>query len=129
MNRSRTVTQTRYTVSVGELAHSRSGDKGNTSNIGVLAYTTEAYAWLRDELTVERVKRHFASVCFGDVERFELENLLALNFVLHDVLGGGGSRSLRVDAQGKALGQAMLQLRVPSPSAYVIEEAQRARQQ
>jgi hypothetical protein len=124
----RTATQTRYTVKVGELAYARSGDKGNTSNIGVLGYTQEAFDWLLAELSVERVKHHFASVCFGAVERFTLPNLLALNFVLHDVLGGGGSRSLRVDAQGKALGQAMLLLRIPAPSAYVIEDALRARE-
>ena len=93
----------------------------------VIAYTTLAYDWLREELTTDLVKEHFKEVCFGEVERFELPNLLALNFVLHDVLGGGGSRSLRVDAQGKALGQAMLQLLIPAPSAYVIEEALRAR--
>lgn len=118
---------TKYTIRVGTLAHSRSGDKGNTANVGVLAYTDAAYEWLKQELTPEVVREHFRSVCDGKVDRFELPNLLALNFVLHDVLGGGGSRSLRVDAQGKALGQAMLQLEIPAPSAYVIEEALRAR--
>jgi hypothetical protein len=118
---------TKYMVRVGELAHARSGDKGNTANIGVIAYTAAAYDWLLAELTPEVVKHHFRFIGSGRVERFELPNLLALNFVLHEVLGGGGSRSLRVDAQGKALGQAMLQLRVPAPSAYVIEEALRAR--
>ena len=118
---------TRWTVRVGELAHARSGDKGNTSNIGVIAYTQSAYDWLRAELTPELVKEHFREVCDGAVDRYELPNLLALNFVLHDVLGGGGSRSLRVDAQGKALGQAIRELRIPSPSAYVIEEARAAR--
>jgi len=117
----------RYTVQVGSLAHARSGDKGNTANIGVIAYTPAAYEWLLRELTPERVKAHFATVSRGEVERYELPNLQALNFVLHDVLGGGGSRSLRVDAQGKALGQAMLSLELPAPSAYVIEEAERAR--
>ncbi len=117
---------TKYTIRVGELAHSRSGDKGNTANIGVLAYSQAAYDWLKQELTPEVVKQHFRSVCHGEVECFELPNLLALNFVLHDVLGGGGSRSLRIDAQGKALGQAILQLSIPAPSAYVIEEARRA---
>jgi len=117
----------RYTVAVGALARVRSGDKGNTANIGVVAYTAAAYEWLARELTAERVKAHYATVSRGVVERFELPNLQALNFVLHDVLGGGGSRSLRVDAQGKALGQAMLTLEVPAPSAYVIEEAERAR--
>jgi len=119
---------TRYTVRVGELAYARSGDKGNTSNIGVIAYTNAAWEWLRAELTPEVVKAHFREVCDGDVDRYELPNLLALNFVLHDVLGGGGSRSLRVDAQGKALGQAIRELRIPSPSAYVIEEARRSRE-
>lgn len=118
---------TKYTIRVGTLAHSRSGDKGNTANVGVLAYSEEAFEWLRRELTPAVVKEHFRSVCDGEVERFELPNLMALNFVLHDVLGGGGSRSLRVDAQGKALGQAMLQCEIPAPSAYVIEEALRAR--
>ena len=117
----------RYTVPVGALARTRSGDKGNTANVGVIAYTPAAYEWLARELTPERVKAHFASVSRGDVERYELPNLHALNFVLHDVLGGGGSRSLRVDAQGKALGQAMLSLEIPAPSSYVIEEAERAR--
>ncbi len=119
--------ETSYTVRVRQLAYSRSGDKGNTSNIGVIAYTAKAYEWLKAELTVEVVKEHFKEVSDGKVDRYELPNLLALNFVLHDVLGGGGSRSLRVDAQGKALGQAMLQLRIPAPSAYVIEEARAAR--
>jgi hypothetical protein len=118
---------TKFTIGVGTLAHTRSGDKGNTANVGVIAYTTLGYDWLREELTPDLVKEHFKEVCFGDVDRYELPNLLALNFVLHDVLGGGGSRSLRVDAQGKALGQAMLQLEIPAPSAYVIEEALRAR--
>ncbi len=127
MTPSRTVTKTRYTIRLGEIAYARSGDKGNTSNIGVLAYTQESYEWILRELTVERVKRHFSAICHGDVERFELPNLMAVNFVLQDVLGGGGSRSLRLDAQGKALGQAMLELRIASPSAYVIEDALRAR--
>ena len=119
----------RYTVPVGALARARSGDKGNTANIGVIAYTAAAYEWLARELTPERVKSHFSAVAPGEVERYELPNLLALNFVLHDVLGGGGSRSLRVDAQGKALGQAMLALEIPAPSAYVIEAAEEARNQ
>jgi len=118
---------TKYMVRVGELAHARSGDKGDTANIGVIAYTPEAWEWLRRELTPEVVAHHFRAVGQGRVERFELENLFALNFVLHDVLGGGGSRSLRVDAQGKALGQAILQLQIPAPDAYVIEAALRAR--
>ena len=75
------------------------------------------------------MKAHFAEVCQGRVERYELPNLHALNFILHDVLGGGGSRSLRIDAQGKALGQGMLQLEIPAPSSYVIEEAIQAREQ
>ncbi len=119
--------ETTFTIRVGELAHARSGDKGNTANIGVLAYTDEAYDWLKIELTTDRVKSFFQEVCYGEVSRYELPNLLAFNFVLQDVLGGGGSQSLRVDAQGKALGQAILQLEIPAPSAYVIEAARQAR--
>jgi len=116
-------------IRVGALAHARSGDKGNTANIGVLAYTPGAYQWLVRELAPERVKAHFAEVCQGDVVRYELPNLLALNFVLHDVLGGGGTRSLRVDAQGKALGQAMLELEIPAPPPEIRDDALRAREE
>ena len=95
-----------------DIAHSRSGDKGNTSNIGLIARRPEYYSLLVDHVTPERVKAHFAGVCLGKVERFELPNLHALNFLLHETLDGGGTLSLRADPQGKTLGTALLRLEI-----------------
>jgi hypothetical protein len=95
-----------------EIAHSRSGDKGNTSNIGLIARKPEYYSILVGHVTPERVKEHFAGVCRGKVERFELPNLGALNFLLHDALDGGGTLSLRADPQGKTLGTALLRMEI-----------------
>ena len=97
------------------LAHARSGDKGDTANVGVIALRPEFYPLLVELLTVERVKKHFEGICFGEVERFELPNLEALNFLLHKALGGGGTVSLRTDAQGKTLSTAMLRMEVEVP--------------
>ena len=97
------------------LAHARSGDKGDTANIGVIALRPEFYPVLVSELTVERVKEHFRGICEGAVERFELPNLHALNFLLHNSLGGGGTVSLRTDAQGKTLSTAMLRMVINLP--------------
>ena len=93
-----------------EIAHARSGDKGDTANVGVIARRSEYYPVLVKYLTAERVKAHFAGIALGAVERFELPNLGALNFLLHEALGGGGTRSLKNDAQGKTLGSAMLRM-------------------
>lgn len=93
-----------------DIAHARSGDKGDTANVGVIARRPEYYPVLVKYLTVERVKTHFAGIALGPVERFELPNLGALNFLLHEALGGGGTRSLKNDAQGKTLGSAMLRM-------------------
>lgn len=93
-----------------ELAYARSGDKGNNSNIGVIAYTEEGYALLKEKLTEQRVAKFFHALGCSSVVRYELPNLLAFNFVLKGALDGGGSLSLRADAQGKALGQAILQM-------------------
>ena len=93
-----------------EIAHARSGDKGDTANVGVIARRPEYYPVLVKYLTVERVRDHFAGIALGRVERFELPNLGALNFLLHEALGGGGTRSLKNDAQGKTLGSAMLRM-------------------
>jgi hypothetical protein len=93
-----------------EIAHARSGDKGDTANVGVIARRPEYYPVLVKYLTVERVRSHFAGIALGPVERFELPNLGALNFLLHEALGGGGTRSLKNDAQGKTLGSAMLRM-------------------
>ncbi|MDR0787436.1 MAG: hypothetical protein LBG44_06175 [Gemmatimonadota bacterium] len=97
------------------LAHARSGDKGDTANIGVIALRPEYYPVLLSELTPERVKAHFTGICHGAVERFELPNLQALNFLLHESLGGGGTVSLMTDAQGKTLSTAMLRMWVDVP--------------
>lgn len=95
-----------------EIAHARSGDKGDTANIGLIAIEDRHYPVLVREVTAERVKRHFGSLCLGSVERFELPNIGALNFLLHNALGGGGTLSLRIDAQGKTLGAALLRMEI-----------------
>ena len=93
-----------------DIAHARSGDKGDAANVGVIARKDEYYPILVKYLTAERVAEHFSGMVLGPVERFELPNLGALNFVLHRALGGGGTRSLKLDAQGKTLGSALLRL-------------------
>jgi hypothetical protein len=102
-------------VRVGDLAHARSGDKGNRANIGVVAFDGECYAWLREHLTDAAVAGYFRPMGIGPVRRYALPNLHAFNFVIDRALGGGASRSLRLDTQGKALGTALLELRVPAP--------------
>jgi hypothetical protein len=99
-------------VPLSQLAHTRSGDKGDTCNIGVIAWREADYPLLVREVTAERVKRHFGDLVAGTVERFELPNLGALNFLLHGALGGGGTVSLRTDAQGKTFGAALLALEI-----------------
>ena len=93
-----------------EIAHARTGDKGNHANIAVVAYRAEHYPLLKDKLTVQRVQDFFGEFCQGPVERFEADNCYAINFVLHDALGGGVTRSLAMDKHGKALGMALLEL-------------------
>ena len=93
-----------------EIAHARSGDKGDTGNVGVIARKEEYYPLLVKYLTIERVKRHFDGIALGKVERYELPNLWALNFLLHEALGGGGTKSLKNDAQGKTLSSVMLRM-------------------
>ena len=104
------------------IAHARSGDKGDTANVGVIARREEYYPFLRTELTAERVKAHFAGIVEGPVERFELPNLWALNFLLHDALGGGGTLSLKNDAQGKTLSSAMLRMEVDIPPTIILPD-------
>jgi len=99
-------------VSLSRLAHARSGDKGDTANIGVIAIRPWHYPTLAREVTAERVKAFFGDLVKGRVERFELPNLGALNFLLHEALGGGGTLSLRADAQGKTLSAALLRMEV-----------------
>lgn len=102
-------------IRLDEIAHARSGDKGDASNVGLIAGSPEVYEVLRREVTAERVKEHFREVCRGPVERFELPNILALNFILHDSLGGGGTESLKNDAQGKTHAQGLLEMQVDLP--------------
>jgi len=99
-------------VQLVKLAHARSGDKGDTANVGLIALRDEIYPILVREVTAERVKQHFAGICNGDVERFELPNLGALNFLLHESLGGGGTLSLMTDAQGKTFSTALLRMKI-----------------
>lgn len=96
-----------------DIANARSGDKGRGANIGILAHSDDDYAFLCNHLTAERVQEFFAAMEPGVVARYELPNLNALNFVLPTILDGGGSRSLRIDAQGKALGQVLLEMELP----------------
>jgi hypothetical protein len=102
-------------ASLFRIAHGRSGDKGDTVNIGVIARRPEFYPFLVETLTPERVRRHFHGLVRGGVERFELPNLHALNFLLHEALGGGGTVSLMTDAQGKTYSTAMLRMIVELP--------------
>lgn len=105
-------------VPLSAIAHGRSGDKGNHANIAVLAYTPDGFAWLRQHLTAEVVENYFASLGPSRVIRYEAPNVLGLNFLLHDVLAGGASRSLRIDTQGKTLALALLQMPIERPERY-----------
>jgi hypothetical protein len=98
-----------------DIAHARSGDKGDTANVGVIALKEEWYPILERYLTLERVREHFQGVITGNVERFELPNLKALNFLLHGALDGGGTLSLKTDAQGKVYSTALLRLVLDVP--------------
>ncbi len=93
-----------------DIAHGRSGDKGDDANVGIIAYDDEGFEILKKYLTTEKVKEHFKEICLGKVERYELPNLRALNFILRNTLGGGGTVSLKHDAQGKTLAAALLRL-------------------
>ncbi|HEX2269368.1 MAG TPA: hypothetical protein VHH35_07535 [Pyrinomonadaceae bacterium] len=103
------------------LAHARSGDKGDTANIGLIALRESFYPVLVREVTAERVKKHFKGICHGKVERFELPNLGALNFLLHESLGGGGTLSLMTDAQGKTFSTALLRMEIDIPEEEADE--------
>ena len=99
-------------VQLTRIAHARSGDKGDTANVGLIALRDEFYPLLVREVTSARVKEHFEGICKGEVERFELPNLGALNFLLHQSLGGGGTLSLMTDAQGKTFSTALLRMQI-----------------
>jgi hypothetical protein len=99
-------------IPLSRIAHARSGDKGDTCNVGVIAYDARHYPLLVREVTAERVKQFFGEYVKGKVERYELPNLGALNFLLHEALGGGGTLSLRIDAQGKTMSAALLRMEI-----------------
>ena len=102
-------------IQLTKLAHARSGDKGDTANVGLITFREDYYPILVREVTAERVKQHFKGVCKGKVERFELPNLGALNFLLHESLDGGGTLSLMTDAQGKTFSTALLRMYIEIP--------------
>ena len=105
-----------------DIAHARSGDKGDTANVGVIARRAEFYGILEKYLTAERVRQHFEGITLGEVERFELPNLGALNFLLHRSLGGGGTVSLKLDAQGKTLSSALLRMELDIEEPITVDE-------
>ncbi len=108
-------------IQLVKLAHARSGDKGDTANVGLIALKDEYYPLLLREVTAEAVKSHFGEIVKGDVERFELPNLQALNFLLHSSLGGGGTRSLMTDAQGKTFSTALLRMYIEVPDGEAAD--------
>lgn len=104
-------------VRLVDIAHARSGDKGDTANVGLIALRPDWYPILARKVTRERVREHFRGVIEGDVERYELANLNALNFLLHGALDGGGTLSLKTDAQGKVFSTALLRMQIDLPDA------------
>lgn len=112
----------RMKIPLSQIAYARSGDKGDGSNVGVVAYNEACYAVMKEVLTTDRVKEHFKEICFGKVDRYEADNLMALNFILHDSLGGGGSESLKTDAQGKTHGLGMLYMEIEVPDDFEIPQ-------
>ena len=108
-------------VKLSRLAHARSGDKGDGSNIGLIAYTDEGYEFLLETMTAEVVKAHFSAICKGSVDRYEVPNLRALNFILHDSLGGGGTESVISDAQGKTHAQGLLLMEIDVPDDFELK--------
>ena len=113
-------------IQLRSIAHARSGDKGNNVNIGLIAIEPEYYDLLTRHVTADTVKVHFAGICRGPVQRFELPNIYALNFVLHEALDGGGTVSLRTDAQGKTLGAALLRMVIDLSAAEIKLLAKRS---
>ena len=99
-------------IQLKQICHARSGDKGDTANIGLIALQERYYPLIARYVTAERVKKHFEGIALGPVERFEMPNIWALNFLLHDALGGGGTKSLKNDAQGKTLSAALLRMEI-----------------
>jgi hypothetical protein len=107
-------------IKLSQIAHARSGDKGDAANCGVIAYKQEWYPILKEMLTADRVKNHFDGLTLGAVDRYEIPNLWAINFVLHNTLGGGGTVSLKLDAQGKTIATAMLMMELDLPDNLAV---------
>ena len=108
-----------------QLAHARAGDKGNISDISVIAYEPGDYEFLREQVTAERVREHFADIARGPVQRYELPRLHALKFVLHDALGGGVTRAVNLDAHGKSLSSCLLEMELPDDAKHPERQEQR----
>ena len=107
-------------VALARIAHGRSGDKGDTCNCGIIARRPEYYAVIAEQVTAERVREHFGELCRGEVRRYDLPKIQAFNFVLQHALGGGGTVSLRIDAQGKTYAAALLRMRVRVPDEWDV---------
>ena len=102
-------------IQLKQICHGRSGDKGDAANVGLIAFKKEDYDVIKEKVTAEAVKKHFEGICMGKVERYEMPNINALNFILHNTLGGGGTVSLKNDAQGKTLASALLMMEIDKP--------------
>lgn len=113
-------------VQLIDIAHGRSGDKGDGSNVGVIARHPDVYPFLKEKLTADVVKEHMKHICKGEVERYELPNIGALNFVLQESLGGGGTVSLKLDAQGKTHASMLLRMEIEVPDE-LLQKVQRIR--
>jgi hypothetical protein len=107
-------------IQLRQICHARSGDKGDTANIGLIALREEYYPVIAKYVTVDRVKRHFEGIVLGPIERFEMPNIGALNFLLHSALGGGGTKSLKNDAQGKTLSAALLRMEIETEESITV---------
>lgn len=112
-------------ITLREIAFARSGDKGSSANVAIFGRTPAAYGWLRDNLPASAVEDYFRPLGVGAVTRYDVPNLEALNFVLPAILAGGGSRSLRIDSQGKTLGMALLEMRVDAPTTLLSDLPER----
>ena len=106
-------------IKLEKIAHARSGDKGSSSNVGLIFYSEDVYKWAKIHITADALKKHFKGIVKGKIERYDMDNILALNFILGDSLGGGGSESLLNDAQGKTHGQALLLMEVDLPDHLI----------
>ena len=107
-------------IQLRQICHARSGDKGDTANIGLIALREEYYPVIAKHVTADRVKKHFEGIVLGPVERYEMPNISALNFLLHNALGGGGTKSLKNDAQGKTLSAALLRMEIETEESIIV---------